>query len=71
MEPGTVLLHGEADETIPIADSRDLVRASGLPEPALIVVGRNHHPADREPPGTMREAVERGLKLIASLTCGE
>ena len=36
---GTVILHSEADDVIPIADSRELVQASGLPESALIIVG--------------------------------
>jgi hypothetical protein len=39
VKPGTVILHSEADDVIPIADSRELLRASGLPESALIVVG--------------------------------
>jgi alpha-beta hydrolase superfamily lysophospholipase len=46
---GTVILHSEADDVIPIADSRELVRASGLPESALIVVGSDHRLADPEP----------------------
>src|SRR3954447_3802707 len=47
--PGTVILHSEADDVIPIAESRDLVRAGGLPESALIVVGTDHRLADPEP----------------------
>src|SRR3982751_6524421 len=39
VEPGTLILHGEADDVSPIADSRDLVRASGLPDTGLVVVG--------------------------------
>jgi alpha/beta superfamily hydrolase len=46
---GTVVLHSEADEVIPIADSRELVRISGLSESALIVVGTDHRLADPEP----------------------
>ena len=56
---GTVILHGEADDVIPIADSRELVRASGLPETALVVVGTDHRLADPKPLLAMREACER------------
>ena len=31
VKPGTVILHSGADDVIPFADSRELVRASGLP----------------------------------------
>jgi alpha-beta hydrolase superfamily lysophospholipase len=55
----TVVLHSEADDVIPIADSRELVRASGLPESALIVVGNDHRLADPEPLKAMLEACER------------
>ncbi len=59
VKPGTVILHSEADDVIPIADSRELLRISGLPEPALIVVGHDHRLADPEPLRTMLEACER------------
>jgi alpha-beta hydrolase superfamily lysophospholipase len=58
VKPGTVILHAEADDVIPIAESRDLVRASGLPESALIVVGTDHRLADPEPLQAMLEACE-------------
>jgi alpha-beta hydrolase superfamily lysophospholipase len=35
VKPGTVILHSEADDVIPIADSRELVHNSGLPETTL------------------------------------
>jgi alpha-beta hydrolase superfamily lysophospholipase len=53
------ILHSEADDVIPIADSRELVRASGLPETALIVVGVDHRLADPEPLEAMLEACRR------------
>ena len=59
VKPGTVILHSEADDVIPIADSRELVRASGLPESALVVVGTDHRLADPEPLEAMLEACER------------
>lgn len=46
VKPGTVILHAEADEVIPIADSRELLRNSDLPDDALIVVGTEHRLAD-------------------------
>jgi hypothetical protein len=61
VKPGTVILHSEADDVIPLADSRELVRASGLPESALIVVGTDHRLADPEPLAAMLEAVERAV----------
>ncbi len=61
VKPGTVILHSEADDVIPIADSRELVRASGLPESALIVVGTDHRLADPEPLKAMLEACERAV----------
>ena len=59
VKPGTVILHAEADDVIPIAESRELVRASGLPGSALIVVGNDHRLADPEPLRAMLEACER------------
>ena len=59
VKPGTVILHSEADDVIPIADSRELVRASSLPESALVVVGSDHRLADPEPLAALLRAVER------------
>ena len=59
VKPGTVILHSEADDVIPIAESRELLARSGLPETALIVVGDDHRLADPEPLATMLAAVER------------
>lgn len=57
-KPGTVILHSEADDVIPFAESRELVQASGLPENALIVVGDDHRLADPEPLIAMLAACE-------------
>ena len=57
VKPGTTILHSPADETIPFADSQELLRNSGLPESALIVVGTDHRLADPEPLKAMLEAV--------------
>ena len=59
VRPGTVILHSEADDIIPIADSRALVQASGLPDSALIVVGTDHRLADPEPLRALLEACEQ------------
>jgi alpha-beta hydrolase superfamily lysophospholipase len=59
LKRSTVVLHSEADDVIPIAHSRELVRASGLPESALLVVGTDHRLADPEPLRAMLEACER------------
>ena len=48
-----------ADDVIPFADSQELVRNSGLPESALIVVGHEHRLADPESLAKMLEAVEK------------
>ena len=62
VKPGTAVLHSEADDVIPIAESRELVRASGLPESALVIVGNDHRLADPEPLAAMLEACERGAR---------
>ncbi len=58
---GTIILHSEDDEVVPFAESRELVRISGLSEAALIVVGNDHRLADPEPLKAMLEACERVL----------
>jgi hypothetical protein len=62
VKPGTVILHSQADETIPFADSQELLRNSGLPESALIVVGHEHRLADEESLAKMLEAVEKATE---------
>jgi alpha-beta hydrolase superfamily lysophospholipase len=61
VRPGTVILHSEADDVIPIEESRELARASGLPELALIVVGNDHRLAEPEPLRAMLGACERAV----------
>src|SRR3954453_13241742 len=58
VKPGTVILHSESDDVIPIAESRELVQVSGLPESALVVVGTDHRLADPEPLRAMLEGCE-------------
>lgn len=59
VKPGTTILHSESDDVIPIADSRELVRISGLPASALIVIGNDHRLADPAPLRAMLDACER------------
>ncbi len=66
VKPGTTLLHSRADETVPFADSEDLVRNSGLPSNALVEVGTEHRLADEESLSKMVEAVERGVNRKAT-----
>jgi DNA-directed RNA polymerase subunit RPC12/RpoP len=61
VKPGTIILHSRADETVPFADSEELVRNSGLRASALIEVGNDHRLADPEPLAALLEAVERRI----------
>ena len=58
VKAGTVILHSRGDEVIPFEDSRELVRASGLPESALVEVGTDHRLAEPEPLEALARAVE-------------
>ena len=49
---------------IPIADSRELVRGSGLPESALVIVGTDHRLADPEPLAAMLDAANLSLPTL-------
>ncbi len=55
----TTILHSQADDAIPFTDSQELLRNSGLPASALIVVGHEHRLTDSGSLGKMREAVEK------------
>ena len=61
VKTNTTILHSEADETVPIADSQELLENSGRPESALIVVGTEHRLADEESLEAMVEAVEHTM----------
>jgi hypothetical protein len=62
IKPTTVILHAEADEAIPIAESRELLKNSGLPTSALIVVGSEHRLADPESLKALLKAIERVVR---------
>jgi alpha-beta hydrolase superfamily lysophospholipase len=59
VKPGTVILHSRADDVVPFSDSEELVRNSGLPAGALVVVGNDHRLADAGPLAAMLRACER------------
>jgi hypothetical protein len=61
LKSGTVILHSEADNIVPIDDSRELLIRSGLPETNLLVVGNNHRLADPESLAAMLAAIENQL----------
>jgi alpha-beta hydrolase superfamily lysophospholipase len=63
VKPGTIILHSQADDVVPFADSQELLRNSGLPDSALIVVGHEHRLADSESLAKMLEAVERATGI--------
>jgi pimeloyl-ACP methyl ester carboxylesterase len=55
----TIIIHSEHDDVVPIADSRELLRNSELPEDHLIVAGENHRMVDEEAFGALLRAIER------------
>jgi hypothetical protein len=59
VKPGTIILHSRGDDVIPFEESLELVRASGLPESALVEVGTDHRLAEPEPLEALARAVER------------
>ena len=59
VKQGTTILHSQADETVPFADSEELVKNSGLPSDSLVEVGFEHRLADEESLALMLGTVER------------
>ena len=62
VKANTVILHSKADDVVPIADSRELLKNSGLPESALIFMGTEHRLADEESLKAMVRTVENTKK---------
>lgn len=62
--PRTIVLHSAADDVVPIAGSRELVRLSGLPADHLVVVGENHRMVDEAAFQGLIDAIERVGKPI-------
>ncbi len=61
VKSNTTILHSRTDETVPFADSEELVRNSGLLSSALIEVGTEHRLADEESLAVMLRAVEEAV----------
>jgi len=59
VQPGTIILHSEAADVVPFADSAELVSNSSLSSESLISIGTEHRLADEESLQKMLEAVER------------
>lgn len=60
--PKTWVLHSEADQVIPIADSRELLEAAGLPASRLTVVGKGHDMTDEEAFRVLVEVIGRARR---------
>jgi hypothetical protein len=58
-KPQSIILHSRLDETVPFADSEELIRNSCLRREALIEVGSDHRLADPESLSAMLAACER------------
>lgn len=58
VKPGTVILHSARDRVVPVEDSRELLRASGLAGNVLHVVGTDHFLTDGAALHTLLEAVQ-------------
>ena len=57
VKPGTWILHSPHDYVVLIADSHELLRASGLPSSALISVGADHRMKDPDALAALARAV--------------
>ena len=66
MNPNSVILHSQAADVVPFADTEELVTNSGLPPETLIEVGNDHQLANPEPLGKMLEACERAARMKTS-----
>lgn len=59
VKPGTRILHSPHDELIPINDSRELVRRSGLEPDALWEIGERHGMSDEPALAALVETIRR------------
>ncbi|GAG22452.1 unnamed protein product [marine sediment metagenome] len=59
VKPGTVILHSDCDDRVPIEGSRELLRRSGLPEDHLVVVGEDHRMVGQPAFEALVAAIER------------
>ena len=61
--PATLILHSQHDDVVPIENSRELLKQSGLPKERLIVVGQNHKMTDAAAFDALVSAIERVAKM--------
>jgi hypothetical protein len=52
------ILHSEHDDVVPIEDSKELLRNSGLAKDRVVVVGDDHRMVDEAAIGALLQAVE-------------
>ncbi len=60
--PGTVILHSRMDETVPFANSVELLAQSGLGEGSLVETGSDHRLSDSDSLQRLLEACLRSVK---------
>jgi len=59
LKPQAVILHSAADDVIPLADSEQLIKDSGLPASTLVRIGDDHRLAAPEALQAMLDACQR------------
>lgn len=62
VKPGTIILHSEHDDLVPVEHSRQLTRKSGLPADNLVLVGEDHGMFDEEALRALLKAIEKAVK---------
>jgi fermentation-respiration switch protein FrsA (DUF1100 family) len=58
-----LLIHGDADTTVPIADGRRLAAAAGSSAQHWVVAGADHSESHRTVPGAYEERVTEFLRV--------
>lgn len=59
VKPAVTILHSPNDDVVPVDDSRELLRRSGLPEDHLLLGGEEHRMADEGALAMLLQAIER------------
>jgi len=59
VKPGSRILHSDRDDVVPIENSRELVRESGLSDDCLVVAGESHRMVDEAAFEALVEMIER------------
>ena len=62
VKPNTIILHAPNDETVPVADSEELVRTSLLAPDTLVEIGNDHRLADPESLKAMLRSIEEVVR---------